>query len=108
MRFSSREMEILFDYLDTDGGGSIGYQEFTRLLDEKRRGIDPFSGMGNQQDEMEVFEKRNKLFDAENYRGKNSNMVSDNKIDIANCTSQKLANFKFRKMQQKFAPERMY
>lgn len=43
LRFSSREMEILFDYLDSDKSGSIGYQQFTKLLDEKRRGIDPFS-----------------------------------------------------------------
>jgi hypothetical protein len=57
---------------------------------------------------MEVFEKRNKLFDSENFRGKNSNILNDGKIEIANCTSKKLANFKFKKMEQKFMPERMY
>lgn len=43
LRYSSDEIEKLFGYLDSDGGGSIGYLEFTKLLDEKRRGIDPFT-----------------------------------------------------------------
>lgn len=48
LRYSSDEISKLFGYLDSDGGGSIGYLEFTKLLDEKRRGEDPFTNQKNQ------------------------------------------------------------
>ena len=48
LRYSSDEISKLFGYLDSDGGGSIGYLEFTKLLDEKRRGLDPFTNQKNQ------------------------------------------------------------
>ena len=57
---------------------------------------------------MDVFKKRQGQFDAEFFRGKNHDTAQDGKIQIANCTSQKLADYKFKKMQQKFMPERMY
>jgi Ca2+-binding EF-hand superfamily protein len=47
LRYSSDEIEKLFGYLDSDGGGSIGYLEFTKLLDEKRKGLDPFTNQQN-------------------------------------------------------------
>lgn len=42
MRFTSAEMRALFDFLDSEKTGTIGYNEFTQLCDEKRRGLDPF------------------------------------------------------------------
>jgi len=54
LRYSSDEIEKLFGYLDSDGGGSIGYLEFTKLLDEKRKGLDPFT---NKQNEIKRLEE---------------------------------------------------
>jgi Ca2+-binding EF-hand superfamily protein len=51
LRYTQKELQELFSYLDNDGGGSIGYLEFTKLLDEKRLGIDPYSSSRND-DEM--------------------------------------------------------
>jgi hypothetical protein len=48
---------------------------------------------------MEIFNKRQGKFDVEYYKGKNYDVVKDCKIDIANCTSKKLADFKFKKLQ---------
>jgi Ca2+-binding EF-hand superfamily protein len=42
LRYTKKELQDLFSYLDKDGGGTIGYVEFTKLLDEKRMGIDPY------------------------------------------------------------------
>ena len=42
LRYSKNDLEQLFSYLDNDNGGTIGYLEFTKLLPEKRMGIDPF------------------------------------------------------------------
>ena len=41
-RFTPEELKGLFAYIDEDGGGHIGYQEFINLSDEKRMKIDPF------------------------------------------------------------------
>jgi hypothetical protein len=41
-------------------------------------GIDPFLGKvtsQKEQDEMEIFLQRNKLFDVEKYKGKNCNQI---------------------------------
>ena len=43
LRYTHAELQQLFSYLDADGGGSIGYLEFTKLTDEKRMGLDPFA-----------------------------------------------------------------
>jgi Ca2+-binding EF-hand superfamily protein len=56
LRYTKKELQELFSYLDNDNGGTIGYLEFTKLLDEKRLGIDPYSNY--EPDEMEVFLKR--------------------------------------------------
>ena len=42
LKFSFEDITLLFRYLDTDGEGTIGYDEFTMLCEEKWRGIDPF------------------------------------------------------------------
>jgi Ca2+-binding EF-hand superfamily protein len=43
LRMSSEQLETLFAYLDTDGGGTIGYPEFIKILEEKRMGLDPLT-----------------------------------------------------------------
>jgi len=43
LRYTKDELQNLYTYMDTDGGGTIGYNEFTKLLDEKRMGIDPYT-----------------------------------------------------------------
>jgi len=42
LKLSFEDVTKLFRYLDTSGDGSIGYHEFTMLLEEKWRGIDPY------------------------------------------------------------------
>lgn len=58
LRYTKNELQELFSFLDNDGGGSIGYLEFTKLLDEKRMGIDPYASQPPNEDEMEVFKKK--------------------------------------------------
>jgi Ca2+-binding EF-hand superfamily protein len=58
LRYTKNELQNLFSYLDNDDGGTIGYLEFTKLLDEKRLGIDPYIHQVKNDDEMEVFNKR--------------------------------------------------
>lgn len=36
---------------------------------------------------MKIFEQRNKLFDIERYKGKNSSPVEDAKRDLMNCSN---------------------
>jgi len=43
IKLSFDDIKLLFNYLDQDGEGTIGYPEFTMLLEEKWRGIDAFS-----------------------------------------------------------------
>jgi len=38
---TNQEMQLLFDYLDKDRDGQIGYNEFCELSEEKRKGLDP-------------------------------------------------------------------
>lgn len=42
LKFSFEDITCLFRYLDQSGDGTIGYEEFTMLLEEKWRGIDPY------------------------------------------------------------------
>ena len=42
MRFNSDELKKVFNYLINEGQTTIGYQEFTKLCDEKRLGQDPY------------------------------------------------------------------
>lgn len=41
LKLSFEDIKTLFDYLDKKGQGEIGYDEFTYLLEERWRGIDP-------------------------------------------------------------------
>ena len=41
LRLPTSDLKALFSYLDEDFGGSIGYAEFIKICDEKRRGLDP-------------------------------------------------------------------
>ena len=50
-------IQNLYTYMDTDGGGTIGYNEFTKLHNEKHMGIDPYTNQQQEGDEMDVFYK---------------------------------------------------
>lgn len=41
LKISFEDVKKLFNYLDKKGQGEIGYEEFTLLLEERWRGIDP-------------------------------------------------------------------
>lgn len=43
LKISFDDIKKLFNYLDKKGQGEIGYDEFTLLLEERWRGIDPVS-----------------------------------------------------------------
>jgi hypothetical protein len=43
LKISFDDTKKLFNYLDKKGQGEIGYDEFTLLLEERWRGIDPVS-----------------------------------------------------------------
>lgn len=108
----------MFNYLDQDGGGSVGYLEFTKLTDEKRMGLDPFANQAAHvkmkydindldnsnpvsktgKDEMEVFNKQHNVFDKEKFKGKNANHILEVKADLKECISQKQQDYKFREL----------
>lgn len=139
LRYTNDEVKLLFEYIDEDGGGTIGYTEFLNLSDERRRGLDPLMNMTKNkvrdltrerimgqyqikeeseirsksdltsgkkkqdgQDIMKIFEQRNKLFDIERYKGKNSSPVEDAKRDLMNCSNIGQQDYKFRRMKMKF------
>lgn len=41
LKISFEDIKKLFNYIDKKGQGEIGYEEFTMLLEERWRGIDP-------------------------------------------------------------------
>jgi hypothetical protein len=41
LKLSFEDIKKLFTYMDKSGNGDIGYDEFTLLLEERWRGIDP-------------------------------------------------------------------
>ena len=43
LKISFDDIKLLFNYLDKRGLGEIGYDEFTMLLEERWRGIDPIA-----------------------------------------------------------------
>jgi Ca2+-binding EF-hand superfamily protein len=45
LKFSFDDVKKLFRYLDKSGNGDIGYDEFTMLLEERWRNIDPYKEM---------------------------------------------------------------
>ena len=42
MKISFEDVTKLYRYLDNDGSGSISYDEFTLLAEEKWSGMDPY------------------------------------------------------------------
>lgn len=54
-RFSNEEIKLLFSYIDADGGGTIGYDEFINLSEERRRGLDPLQNARKNAFEDKVF-----------------------------------------------------
>lgn len=52
LKISFEDIKKLFNYIDKSGTGEIGYEEFTMLLEERWRGIDPVeqlkSGLANR------------------------------------------------------------
>lgn len=61
LKISFDDIKQLFDYLDKKGRGAIGYDDFTLLLEERWRGIDPIelvkSKMKQQHNPMSTSEK---------------------------------------------------
>lgn len=45
LKLSFEDIKLLFRYMDKSGNGEIGYDEFTLLLEERWRGIDPLVKM---------------------------------------------------------------
>ena len=45
LKISFEDVTKLFIYLDKNKNGAIGYKEFTLLLEERWRGIDPISNL---------------------------------------------------------------
>jgi len=45
LKLSFEDLTLLFRYLDKSADGAIGYDEFTMLLEERWRGIDPYDSL---------------------------------------------------------------
>ena len=45
LKISFNDIKKLFNYIDKNGNGKITYEEFTLLLEERWRGIDPVDEM---------------------------------------------------------------
>jgi Ca2+-binding EF-hand superfamily protein len=48
LRISFEDIKTLFNYLDREGSGMLKYENFTYLLEERWRGIDPIEATLNQ------------------------------------------------------------
>ena len=61
LKISFADIKILFDYLDRDKKGAINYENFSYLLEERWRGIDPIdlirATMKKQVNPMETSQK---------------------------------------------------
>lgn len=42
IKISSEDAMLVYKFLDSDDNGSVDYNEFCRLCEERQRGIDPF------------------------------------------------------------------
>ena len=49
LKLSFSDVSRLFNFIDKNGTGSIGYDEFTLLTEEKWRGIDPFKQLAQNE-----------------------------------------------------------
>lgn len=45
VKLSSRDQQMIFNYLDSNGKGYISYDDFTRLCPERRSDKDPAAAM---------------------------------------------------------------
>ena len=60
LKLPFEDVKKLYRFIDKDGTGEIGYDEFTMLTEEKWRGIDPFEHM---QQNIKKVEQRASSFD---------------------------------------------
>ena len=49
VKLPKHEVDKVFDHMDQDGDGKLNYLEFCGFSEEKRRNIDPFDQLDNQQ-----------------------------------------------------------
>lgn len=49
VKLNQKDIDLVFNTLDTDGDNYISYKEFCEFSEEKRRGIDPFDSLATQQ-----------------------------------------------------------
>ena len=49
VKLPKKDIDLVFDTMDIDKDGCINYQEFCGFAEEKRRNIDPFDSLENQQ-----------------------------------------------------------
>lgn len=49
LKISFEDVKLLFQYLDKDNSGSLNYEKFTLLLEERWRGIDPIEASKSNQ-----------------------------------------------------------
>ena len=65
LKISFEDIKKLFNYIDKKGQGEIGYEEFTLLLEERWRGIDPVmhfkAGLANRGPNPMIRENRPEL-----------------------------------------------
>ena len=54
IKLSFDDIKLLFKFLDKNNNGTLGYTEFTMLLEERWRGIDPHTA---KQKDYEVFHR---------------------------------------------------
>ena len=48
LKLATKEISDMFEYLDVNKDGYIDYQEFCNLVEERRRGIDPFDDLSGK------------------------------------------------------------
>jgi hypothetical protein len=48
LKFSFDDVKKLFRYLDKTGAGEIGYDDFTMLLEERWRNLDPNKNLNDK------------------------------------------------------------
>jgi len=53
IKLSFEDIKLLFNYLDVNGVDYISYDEFTMLLEERWRGIDPSETIRNNKSEKD-------------------------------------------------------
>lgn len=49
IKLSKKDLDLVFEHMDNDSDGALNYKEFCGFSEEKRRNIDPFDSLDNQQ-----------------------------------------------------------